>query len=46
MSYEKEYRHCLENTNKRELVEGKSYFNTGLFAIRVKEIYEILKEVE
>ena len=27
-----------------EKQDGKSYFNTVLFAIRVKEIYKILKE--
>lgn len=27
----------------KEKEEGKSYFNTNLFAIRIKEILEILK---
>ena len=34
----------LKLNQKKEKEEGKSYFNTDLFAIRVKEIYEILKE--
>ena len=33
----------LENNSDKEREEGKSYFNTNLFAIRVKEILEILK---
>ena len=35
----------LKIHQKAEKDNGKSYFNTDLFAIRVKEIYEILKEV-
>lgn len=33
----------LKLNQKKEKEEGKSYFNTYLFAIRVKEIYEILR---
>lgn len=29
---------------KKETEEGRSYFNTSLFSIRVKEILEILKD--
>ena len=34
----------LELNQQEEKETGKSYFNTQLFAIRVKEIYKILKE--
>ena len=34
----------LKLNQKEEKETGKSYFNTQLFAIRVKEIYKILKE--
>lgn len=34
----------LKLNQKEEKETGKSYFNTQLFAIRVKEIYMILKE--
>ena len=33
----------LKINSDKEKEEGKSYFNTNLFAIRVKEILEILK---
>ena len=36
----------LKINKNKEKEEGKSYFNTDLVAIRIKEIYEILKEVE
>ena len=36
----------LKLNKKKEIEEGKSYFNNDLFAIRVKEILNILKEVE
>lgn len=36
----------LKKDHEKEKEEGKNYFNTDLMAIRVKEIYEILKEVE
>ena len=42
MSYEKEYRHCLENTNKRELVD-KIIYDEKEFIKKDKEI-ERLKE--
>lgn len=35
----------LKLNKKKEEEEGKSYFNTDLFAIRVKEILKILKEL-
>ena len=34
----------LELNQQEEKETGKSYFNTQLFAIRIKEIYKILKE--
>ena len=34
----------LKKMQDLEKETGKSYFNTQLFAIRVKEIYKILKE--
>lgn len=34
----------LKLNAEEEKQSGKSYFNTQLFAIRVKEIYKILKE--
>ena len=39
----------VEKTNLKDMQEleketGRQYFNTQLFAIRVKEIYKILKE--
>lgn len=34
----------LKINQEKEKQDGKSYFNTVLFAIRVKEIYKILKE--
>ena len=34
----------LKLNQQEEKETGKSYFNTQLFAIRVKEIYNILKE--
>ena len=34
----------LKLNQKEEKETGKSYFNTQLFAIRVREIYKILKE--
>ena len=34
----------LKINQEEEKQNGKSYFNTQLFAIRVKEIYKILKE--
>ena len=34
----------LKLNQKEEKETGKSYFNTQLFAIRVKEIYKILKK--
>lgn len=34
----------LKLNEKEEKETGKSYFNTQLFAIRVNEIYKILKE--
>ena len=34
----------LKLNQKEEKETGKSYFNTQLFAIRVNEIYKILKE--
>lgn len=33
----------LKVNQKKEQEEGKSYFNTDLFAIRIKEILETLK---
>lgn len=33
----------LKLNSEKEKEEGKSYFNTDLFAIRVKEILETLK---
>lgn len=33
----------LKINEAAERKEGKSYFNTSLFAIRVREIYKILK---
>lgn len=33
----------LETNRKKEKEDGISYFNTDLFAIRVKEIYDILE---
>ena len=35
----------LKINQNKEKEDGKSYFNTNLVAIRIKEIYEILKEV-
>ena len=35
----------LKINKNKEKEDGKSYFNTDLVAIRIKEIYEILKEV-
>ena len=35
----------LKINHNKEQEEGKSYFNTDLVAIRIKEIYDILKEV-
>ena len=34
----------LKINQDEEKETGKSYFNTQLFAIRVREIYKILKE--
>lgn len=34
----------LKLNQQEEKETGKSYFNTQLFAIRLKEIYKILKE--
>ena len=34
----------LKLNQKEEKETGKSYFNTQLFAIRVNEIYKILKD--
>lgn len=34
----------LKINQEKEKQDGKSYFNTQLFAIRVREIYKILKE--
>lgn len=34
----------LKINSDKEKGEGKSYFNTNLFAIRVKEILNILKD--
>ena len=34
----------LKLNQEKEQKEGKSYFNTILFAIRVKEIYDLLKK--
>ena len=34
----------LKINQEKEKQDGKSYFNTVLLAIRVKEIYKILKE--
>ena len=34
----------LKTNQKEENEKRKSYFNTQLFAIRVREIYKILKE--
>ena len=34
----------LKLNQQEEKETGKSYFNTQLFAIRVREIYKILKE--
>ena len=34
----------LKDMQELEKETGKSYFNTQLFAIRVREIYKILKE--
>ena len=34
----------LKDMQELEKEKGKSYFNTQLFAIRVREIYKILKE--
>ena len=34
----------LKINQEEEKETGKSYFNTQLFAIRVNEIYKILKE--
>ena len=34
----------LKNMQDLEKETGRQYFNTQLFAIRVKEIYKILKE--
>ena len=36
----------LKTNQKAEKEEGKNYFNTDLFAIRVKEILNILKGSE
>lgn len=36
----------LETNSKSEKEQGISYFNTQLFAIRVNEIYKILKGEE
>ena len=33
----------LKINQEKEIKEGKSYFNTNLFSIRVMEIYKILK---
>ena len=35
----------LEDMQKLEKETGKQHFTLGLFAIRVKEIYEIIKEM-
>ena len=35
----------LKIKKKKKKEDGQSYFNTNLVAIRIKEIYEILKEV-
>ena len=35
----------LKINQNKEKEDGKSYFNTDLVAIRIKEIYDILKEV-
>lgn len=43
MSYEKEYRHCLENTNKRELVD-KIIYDEKEFIKKDKEIERLNKE--
>ena len=43
MSYEKEYRHCLENTNKRELVD-KIIYDEKEFIKKDIEIYRLNKE--
>ena len=45
MSYEKEYRHCLENTNKRELVD-KIIYDEKEFIKKDKEIERLNKENE
>ena len=45
MSYEKEYRHCLENTNKRELVDKITY-DEKEFIKKDKEIERLNKENE
>ena len=34
----------LQLNQQEEKQSGKSYFNTQLFAIRVREIYKILKD--
>lgn len=36
----------LKLNQEKERIEGKSYFTTELFAIRVKEILKILNGVE
>ena len=36
----------LKINHNKEQEEGKSYFNTDLVAIRIKEISDLLKEVE
>lgn len=36
----------LKKDHEKEKEDGKSYFNTDLVAIRIKEIYDILKEVK
>ena len=43
MSYEKLYRHCLENTNKRELVD-KIIYDAKYFIKKDKEIERLNKE--
>ena len=36
----------LKKDHEKEKEDGKSYFNTDLVAIRIKEIYDILKEMK
>ena len=45
LSYEKEYRHCLENSNKRELVD-KIIYDTKIFIKKDKDIKELHNKID